>query len=294
MPMWPNFMAKDQVLSSFLTTCSKYLKIIDREVKRLRNNLVPIVKVRWNSRRGPEFTWEREDQFKNNALGYLIFCWQQDLGVLHFSSVVTGPGIVEVEVPSAFVVVQGPFKMGKFRKTLVEGALHLGPKQDRVFADLTPEEKERFKADTRATNILLQGGQTNTFDDAVDEAPVQDLELNKDNVFQADQCNAFDSDVDESPTTQTMFIANLSSANPIYDEAGPSYDSDFLSEIQDPDNYYVKDNAVQVVQSNVSSLLNDALMMIINDVHEQSLQCVSANEQTKVVNESLTAELARL
>ncbi|GKF17770.1 hypothetical protein Tco_0062688 [Tanacetum coccineum] len=46
--------------------------------------------------------------------------------------------------------------MGKFRETLVEGALHLGPERDRVFADLTPEEKERFKADIRATNILLQ------------------------------------------------------------------------------------------------------------------------------------------
>ncbi|GKF28306.1 hypothetical protein Tco_0094648 [Tanacetum coccineum] len=55
---------------------------------------------------------------------------------------------------------EGPFKMGKFRETLAEGAegaLHLGPKRDRVFADLTPEEKERFKADIHATNILLQG-----------------------------------------------------------------------------------------------------------------------------------------
>ncbi|GJY44150.1 ribonuclease H-like domain-containing protein [Tanacetum coccineum] len=42
-----------------------YLKqIVDREVKRLRKSRVPIVKVRWNSRRGPKFTWEREDQFK--------------------------------------------------------------------------------------------------------------------------------------------------------------------------------------------------------------------------------------
>nr|GFA10117.1 putative reverse transcriptase domain-containing protein [Tanacetum cinerariifolium] len=40
------------------------IEIIDREVKRLRNSRVPIVKVRWNSRRGPEFMWEREDQFK--------------------------------------------------------------------------------------------------------------------------------------------------------------------------------------------------------------------------------------
>ncbi|GJR36805.1 putative reverse transcriptase domain-containing protein [Tanacetum coccineum] len=40
------------------------VEIIDREVKQLRRSRVPIVKVRWNSRRGPEFTWEREDQFR--------------------------------------------------------------------------------------------------------------------------------------------------------------------------------------------------------------------------------------
>ncbi|GJW02248.1 putative reverse transcriptase domain-containing protein [Tanacetum coccineum] len=40
------------------------VKIMDREVKRLRQSHVPIVKVRWNSRRGPEFTWEHEDQFQ--------------------------------------------------------------------------------------------------------------------------------------------------------------------------------------------------------------------------------------
>nr|GEU30967.1 putative reverse transcriptase domain-containing protein [Tanacetum cinerariifolium] len=40
------------------------IKIVDREVKRLNRNRIPLVKVRWNSRRGPEFTWEREDQFR--------------------------------------------------------------------------------------------------------------------------------------------------------------------------------------------------------------------------------------
>ncbi|GKE32956.1 hypothetical protein Tco_1452278 [Tanacetum coccineum] len=40
------------------------VKIMDREVKRLKQSHIPIIKVRWNSRRGPEFTWEREDQFK--------------------------------------------------------------------------------------------------------------------------------------------------------------------------------------------------------------------------------------
>ncbi|GJS93044.1 putative reverse transcriptase domain-containing protein [Tanacetum coccineum] len=39
------------------------LEIMDREVKHLKQSRIPIVKVRWNSRRGPEFTWEREDFF---------------------------------------------------------------------------------------------------------------------------------------------------------------------------------------------------------------------------------------
>ncbi|GJW86994.1 hypothetical protein Tco_0162334 [Tanacetum coccineum] len=40
------------------------VEIMDREVKRLKRSRIPIIKVRWNSRRGPEFTWEREDQFQ--------------------------------------------------------------------------------------------------------------------------------------------------------------------------------------------------------------------------------------
>ncbi|GJY39860.1 putative reverse transcriptase domain-containing protein [Tanacetum coccineum] len=40
------------------------VEIMDREVKQLRRSRVPIIKVRWNSRHGPEFTWEREDLFR--------------------------------------------------------------------------------------------------------------------------------------------------------------------------------------------------------------------------------------
>ncbi|GJS17496.1 hypothetical protein Tco_0411968 [Tanacetum coccineum] len=39
------------------------IEITDHEVKRLKRSRIPLVKVRWNSKRGPEFTWEREDQF---------------------------------------------------------------------------------------------------------------------------------------------------------------------------------------------------------------------------------------
>ncbi|GKB10726.1 retrovirus-related pol polyprotein from transposon TNT 1-94, partial [Tanacetum coccineum] len=178
--------------------------------------------------------------------------------------------------------------------------------------------------------LFLAGGQTNTFDDEVDEGPVQDMAQNEDNIFQADQCDAFDSDVDEAPTAQTMFMANLSSVDPVYDEAGPSYDSDTLSEVQDHNNcldnmnesheeheihndvqpndvvdsdteytsnsniisyeQYVQDNEDQVVHSDVSSVPNDAVMIITNDIYEQDAPCVTSNN---TVNASLTAELAR-
>ncbi|GJT65116.1 putative reverse transcriptase domain-containing protein [Tanacetum coccineum] len=40
------------------------IEIMEREFKKLKRNRISIVKVRWNSKRGPEFTWEREDQMK--------------------------------------------------------------------------------------------------------------------------------------------------------------------------------------------------------------------------------------
>nr|GEU43055.1 copia protein [Tanacetum cinerariifolium] len=246
--------------------------------------------------------------------------------------------------------------------------------------DLTPEEKDRYKADVRATNILLQGlpkdiytlinyytnakdiwnnvkmlleGSELTKDERESQLydefehfrqnkgetiheyyvsvvvqnvqgrqnrghgynargavaarnggvqnrggnAIPNLAINKDNVFQANQCYAFDYNVDMAPTAQTMFMVNLSSDNLIYDETGPSYDSNILSEVQDHDNYL--DNVVceeqrrESCKSNVSSMLNDALRTIINDMHEQVAQCMSANEQNKVVNVSLTTELTR-
>nr|GFB60600.1 putative reverse transcriptase domain-containing protein [Tanacetum cinerariifolium] len=40
------------------------VKIVDRQVKKLKQSWIPIVKVRWDSRQGTEFMWEQEDQFK--------------------------------------------------------------------------------------------------------------------------------------------------------------------------------------------------------------------------------------
>nr|GEW94263.1 putative reverse transcriptase domain-containing protein [Tanacetum cinerariifolium] len=40
------------------------VEVMDREVKQLKQSHIPIIKVRWNFKRGPDFTWEREDRFR--------------------------------------------------------------------------------------------------------------------------------------------------------------------------------------------------------------------------------------
>ncbi|GKD08089.1 putative reverse transcriptase domain-containing protein, partial [Tanacetum coccineum] len=40
------------------------VEILEREFKKLKRSIISIVKVRWNSKRGPEFTWERKDQME--------------------------------------------------------------------------------------------------------------------------------------------------------------------------------------------------------------------------------------
>ncbi|GJR23473.1 putative reverse transcriptase domain-containing protein [Tanacetum coccineum] len=40
------------------------VEIMDQKVKQLRQSRIPIIKVIWNSKRGPEFMWEREDEIR--------------------------------------------------------------------------------------------------------------------------------------------------------------------------------------------------------------------------------------
>ncbi|GJS77047.1 putative reverse transcriptase domain-containing protein [Tanacetum coccineum] len=55
---------KELWLDDKLNFVEEPVEIMDREVKQLRQSHIPIVKVRWNSKRGPEFTWEREDEIR--------------------------------------------------------------------------------------------------------------------------------------------------------------------------------------------------------------------------------------
>ncbi|GKF85810.1 hypothetical protein Tco_0253637 [Tanacetum coccineum] len=52
---------KELRLDDKLNFVEEPMKIMDREVKQLKQSRIPIIKVRWKSKRGPKFTWERED-----------------------------------------------------------------------------------------------------------------------------------------------------------------------------------------------------------------------------------------
>ncbi|GKC03775.1 putative reverse transcriptase domain-containing protein [Tanacetum coccineum] len=55
---------KELRLDDKLNFVEEPVEIMDREVKQLKQSRIPIVKVRWNSKRGPKFTWERKDQIR--------------------------------------------------------------------------------------------------------------------------------------------------------------------------------------------------------------------------------------
>nr|GEY29932.1 hypothetical protein [Tanacetum cinerariifolium] len=125
---------------------------------------------------------------------------------------------------------------------------------------LLMQEQENILALDEEQLLFLAGGHDNVFDDDVDEQPAQDLALNVDNVFQADD-----------------YL--------VTDEARPSYDLDVLSA-------YVKDNEVPVVHSDVSSVPNDAFMMIYDEMCEPHDQSVSYPSRNTSVKNSLTVALA--
>ncbi|GJY56635.1 hypothetical protein Tco_0455750 [Tanacetum coccineum] len=60
------FSPRDEIkVEKTLRFVEEPIEIMDQEIKKLKRSRIPLMKVRWNSKRGPEFTWEREDYMKS-------------------------------------------------------------------------------------------------------------------------------------------------------------------------------------------------------------------------------------
>ncbi|GJV84897.1 hypothetical protein Tco_1524795 [Tanacetum coccineum] len=55
---------KELQLDDKLNFVEEPVKIMDRKIKKLKQSRLPIIKVQWNSKRGLDFTWEREDKIR--------------------------------------------------------------------------------------------------------------------------------------------------------------------------------------------------------------------------------------
>nr|GEV38714.1 putative reverse transcriptase domain-containing protein [Tanacetum cinerariifolium] len=269
-----------------------HVEILKREYKKLKWSRIAIVKVRWNAKRGPEFTRERKDQMR--------------LKKVHCSGGLSGSYTVLANGVNIFKSIdEGPFQMGMIREKLAEGEEGL---LFRMF---------RGRTEVRGTGVVSNGGAQNRVGN-VNPSQAMHIKCYKCNAQEngvvldeeqllfiaGGQDNVVDEDMDEppAPIAQSMFMENLSSTYPVYDEASPSYDSCILSEAYDHDNYqdavcelhevhemhenvqpncvvdsyteytkdsniisndqYVKDNAKPVVLNNLSSVPNDTFMMI--------------------------------
>ncbi|GKF49285.1 hypothetical protein Tco_0142536, partial [Tanacetum coccineum] len=116
-------------------------------------------------------------------------------------------------------------------------------------------------------SLFLAGEQVTNVDD---DSPENDLALNMDHVLEADECDAFDSDVDEDE----------------YHE---------VHEMQTDEQHSYVDEQMEdhVVQRNVYSVRNDALMSILDEMHEHGVQSRLANKPDKIIKDSVASELAR-
>ncbi|GJR30276.1 hypothetical protein Tco_1106508 [Tanacetum coccineum] len=141
-----------------------------------------------------------------------------------------------------------------------------------------PQNSEYFK-----DKMLLMQAQENGV--ALDEDQLLFIAGGQDNVI--------DEDVDEQPDA----VCEHHDEHEMHDDVQPNYVVDSHANYTSDSNMilydqYVKDNALPVVQSNLSSVLNDAYMMIFNDMHEPHAQSVSDTTRNTVVDNSLTAKLA--
>ncbi|GJW24460.1 putative reverse transcriptase domain-containing protein [Tanacetum coccineum] len=162
------------------------VEILEREFKKLKRSRIAIVKVWWNSKRGPKFTWEREDQMKlevdlDMKVYYGLFlnldpndqC--QFTLVLNFSQSLlmsaganNRPPMLEKDMYGSWKSIMELYMMNRQHGRMILESVENGPliwpsiEENRVtrpkkYSELSTMEAIQADCDIKATNIILQG-----------------------------------------------------------------------------------------------------------------------------------------
>ncbi|GJX66477.1 putative reverse transcriptase domain-containing protein [Tanacetum coccineum] len=227
------------------------IEIVARDVKKLKRRRIPLVKVRWNSRQGAGYTWEREDQFKTKY---------PHLFATSSSTSVASP------------------KLLPFRCRQIVGLWHAihQPSQ----ASFPPTDSRLavpsfLPSDDPIANDL------DAFDSNCDEAPsTSDVLIAK--------LSAYDSDILLEVPTHDTYLDNQvidQSVQVMQYSKQLVFDNDTNIEITSKSNIisyeqYLKETENAVVQNTSSFAQQDALMPVIEEMSNQIAKC---NEVDKVI-----------
>nr|GEW42205.1 retrovirus-related Pol polyprotein from transposon TNT 1-94 [Tanacetum cinerariifolium] len=127
---------------------------MEREIKQLKRCRIPLVKVHWNSRRGPESTWEREDSFKQKY-PQLSTNWASSSTTRYLT-------VIQLPYLDIFIIHRGlPAKLPpRFRgvTSLIWPSIELNKvTRPKKYYELSATEAIHAVCDVKATNIILQG-----------------------------------------------------------------------------------------------------------------------------------------
>ncbi|GJV80446.1 retrovirus-related pol polyprotein from transposon TNT 1-94 [Tanacetum coccineum] len=185
----------------------------------------------------------------------------------------------KADIRATNIRLQGHKRPSRFRPTFKDKMLLMQAQENGAVLD---EEQSSFLAGEQVTNV----------DDDVDDSTENDLALNVDHIFEADECDAFDSDVDEDHMDEYHDVHEMQ--NDVQHNYVVDSDADYTSDSNIiPYDQYVEDNEEHVVQCNASSVRNDALMSILDEMHEHGVQSRLTNKPDMLINDSVTSELAR-
>ncbi|GKD96291.1 retrovirus-related pol polyprotein from transposon TNT 1-94, partial [Tanacetum coccineum] len=123
-------------------------------------------------------------------------------------------------------------------------------------------KEKMLLAQAQEAGVILHEDQKDCLADRLEEMDdYDDLQLHTTSNFKADHVDAYDSDCDDEATACAIFMASLSPAGSINgDTAGPSYDSELLSEVPHYDTYHedtILNDVVQEMEYNDHVVFND-------------------------------------
>nr|GEU32520.1 putative reverse transcriptase domain-containing protein [Tanacetum cinerariifolium] len=143
------------------------IEIIKQEIKRLKQSRIPLAKVCWNSKRGPEFTWEREDYFKqkypqlftNRALSSTTSLHEVTAVKVRVAAAKLNLVLFKMDQDSVHMVA--PSKVPMLKPVIENGNAPPITKViegvETTIAPVTLEEKAQRRLELKAINTLLIG-----------------------------------------------------------------------------------------------------------------------------------------